>query len=117
VKSAAWRACLQRRASLRAARESALWADGWLRRLSEKYSRPVIELAHLYTSTELAYEIAALIADAVVTQAKHLVAIPADADARAAIRSERRRIKDSSDWLDRLITERMALDAEREKVP
>ena len=71
----------------------------------------------MYTSNELAYEIAVLIADAVVYQAKRLVEVPADSDARAALRTERRRVKDSSDWLDSLITERMALDAETKKVP
>lgn len=75
------------------------------------------ELTRLYTSTELAYEIASLVADAVVSQAKRLVELPADKEARAALRSERRRIKDSPDWLDRLITERMALDAEQKNTP
>jgi hypothetical protein len=117
AKSGAWRACLRRRENQRQARESALWADGWLRRLAEKYSRPIVELARLYTPTELAYEIAALIAEAVITQAQRLVELPADKDARAALGRERMRVKNSSDWLDRLISERMAQDAETKKVP
>lgn len=119
AKSAAWQACLRRRARQSEARANALWADSWLRRLAEKYSRPQIELARLYTPTELAYEIAALIADAVVTQSRELMATSGDIHGPEATarREERRRVRDSSDWLDRLITERMALDAEAKKVP
>jgi hypothetical protein len=58
-----------------------------------------------------------MLANAVVTQARQLVEVPSDSESRAALRKERRRIKDSSDWLDRLISERMALDAETKKVP
>lgn len=56
-----------------------------------------------------------LLADAVISEARRLVTLPQDKAAREALRKERLRIKDSADWFDQLIVERMALDAEREK--
>jgi hypothetical protein len=65
----------------------------------------------------LAYEIAVLLADYVVREARRLVELPSDKAARAALRTERTRIKNSTDSIDLLIAERMQLDAIQQKKP
>jgi hypothetical protein len=72
-------------------------------------------LERLYTTASLAHEIAVLFADAVADKARELVSLPADKEARATLRTERTRVKNSTSWFDVLVAERMALDAEREQ--
>lgn len=74
-----------------------------------------MELERLYTVSSLAHEIAVLFADVIVDKARELRTIPPDKTSAEAVRKERTRVKKSDDWLDRLIAERMALDAEREQ--
>lgn len=78
-----------------------------------------MELEQLYTIDTLTAEIVALWADAVIEQARALASTSGDIHSpeAKARRSERRRVKSSDAWLDRLIAERMALDAEVKKVP
>jgi hypothetical protein len=58
-----------------------------------------------------------LLADFVVREARRLVELPSDKAARAALRTERTRIKNSTDPIDLLITERMQLDAAQKQKP
>jgi hypothetical protein len=58
-----------------------------------------------------------LLADGIVEAATWLATSPADKEAAAALRKERRRVHDSTDWFDELIVERMQLDAERKAQP
>lgn len=88
-----------------------------MRRLSDRYTRPVAELERLFDAGALAHEIAILLADSIIEQARHFRALPTDKAAREALRKERTRIKHSNDWFDRLIAARMAHDAAQEAKP
>jgi hypothetical protein len=65
----------------------------------------------------LAYEIAVMLADFVVREARRLVELPSDKAARKALSTERNRIKHSTDRLDMLIAERMRIDAAQQQKP
>ncbi len=58
-----------------------------------------------------------LLADYVVREARRLVELPSDKEARARLRTERTRIKNSTDSIDLLIAERMQLDAAQKQKP
>jgi hypothetical protein len=112
AKSDAWRTSRKRLAALRA---SALWHEAWLRRLAEQYSTPFTTLERM-TMGELAHEIALLWADAVIYHAKRLTAREgATIEERAALMRERIAIKQSKDWFDGLVVERMAIEHEQQK--
>lgn len=82
-----------------------LWHETWLRRLAEKYEAPITALERL-APDDLAYEIALLLADAVVRAA---AALP------KATSRERLNTRTSGDWFDRLTWERYELDKQRAK--
>jgi hypothetical protein len=68
------------------------------------------------TLTALAHEIALLWADAVIYHAKRLTTREgATVEERGALMRERVRIKQSKDWFDQLVVERMAIELERQK--
>jgi hypothetical protein len=58
-----------------------------------------------------------MLADYVVREARRLVELPSDKEARAALRTKRNRIKNSTDSIDLLIAERMQLDAAQKQKP
>ena len=84
----------------------------WLDRLSEKYAQPAAVLAAQLTPRELQHEIARLVADAVMREARDLGPSP-DKQERLARMRRRLRLKQSDDWFDQLILERWRLDETR----
>lgn len=84
----------------------------WLDRLSEKYGQPTAVLGAQLSRLELQHEIARLIADAVVREARDLGPSP-DKQERLARMRRRLKLKQSTDWFDQLILERWRLDETR----
>jgi hypothetical protein len=78
-------------------RSEAIWPERWFDRLAEKYHTPPALLERLLTPDDLIHEVARLIADAVVAEAKDFAAAPA---------KDRVARKQSADWFDILVVER-----------
>jgi hypothetical protein len=85
-------------------RREALWPEHWFDRLAEKYHTPAAILERLLDPGDLHHEIARLIADAVIGEAREL--------ARASAQ-ERIRKKRSKDWFDQLVVARWRQDSEK----
>lgn len=71
-------------------------ADAWLVRLSEKYQIPVSRLD--FSPREMEHEIAVLLADVVLSEARRIENLPATQWPRAY-----QQVAASQDWLDKLI--------------
>jgi hypothetical protein len=78
-------------------RSEAIWPERWFDQLAEKYHTPAALLERVLTPDDLIHEMARLIADAVIAEAK------AFAESSAKERVAR---KKSTDWFDQLIVER-----------
>lgn len=78
-------------------RSEATWPERWFDQLAEKYHTPPVLLERLLTPDDLIHEIARLIADTVIAEARAFAEAPA---------KERVARKQSTDWFDGLVVER-----------
>jgi hypothetical protein len=84
----------------------------WLKRLCDKYELPIAQLERMPLGA-FHREIAMLLADTIVSEARRLRERTSDQKERRKLDKEWRATKQSTDWLDRLIVERVEQDARR----
>lgn len=88
------------------------WYAGWVRRIAAQYARPMHEIAALPLDA-FYHEIAAMLAETIVAEARRLGSKTADKKEHRTRQAEFLKLTQSTDAFDRLIVERIRLDAKR----
>lgn len=88
------------------------WYAGWVRRLAEKYARPIHEIEQMPLSSFYT-EIAIMLADVIIQEARRLGGKTSDKKEHRARQAEFGKLKKSTDAFDKLIVERIMLDKKK----
>lgn len=82
------------------------WYEGWLKRLAEKYQQPIAVLEQMPIGA-FYREIAILFAESITESARWLQEKTSDKKERQRKDREWRKIRQSDEWIDRMIVEKV----------